>query len=781
MASEWFYARDGQKHGPYSSPQLRAMAQAGDLLRTDLIWREGMADWRAAGETTQLFAGVREGEKAQSKAKVAVAGSGGAEAKVPQPKGFKATAQAAARATLLAAERTKLTTITLPAAYLELGKHCYDTRAFASDFPEEMSELNQLEARLSAEAESTNPTSASSWSDRARALAGKGLDFAQKQKAAIEKATALRRLGKLAYEKYGSDAGPDAVVHPIATALARLAEIESLLGGTDSERRRWRLWHVAAAIMGVSFAVGSVKELVSDKATPGTPSVSDSAEPVLEPRTRVVDAPYKSDASGKSDGDRTPQTLSRVAVSQQAHAPARKDLGLAPQQSVSPHGATQEVGDRAALTSILRAKQKNKNGPVKLYSATDDITRVLHVVVSSPVRGSDLQWLKDVPHVERLDLLSPHVSSWSYLQPLSQLRILMLDPPPSSLRIPADALAELAASWPKLEALSLSAWAHHENTDDWVEPYMNAFAAFPQLRFLRYSHDGGIRHRRASADAPREFTVDCVRSSFSRMSRLEVLAWRWHSQQGDGGILEACEDHPTLKVLDLTEVGFPNEKPPQWRLLQSCRQLEVLMLSSAPLPAVGDVVKLKQLKELWVPKVRDDAYRIALTTQRPEVLHEWSGKKDMPTFEERLPALSKPTLQVVLDASGQLVFLKPKATGSSGADSDDGANKSGNVLARALLGLGEETGQTVQQESLRTLGYQKGVALAEAQMRILKNSSPQMARKHYQETTLPMKMQMAAELKEMVERHNQNQVEFLTGQLAGFSETLAGMDKGMRK
>jgi hypothetical protein len=278
MASEWFYARDGQKHGPYSSPQLRAMAQSGELLRTDLIWKNGMAEWRPAGETTQLFAGVREDGKTQSKSKVPVAESGSAEATVPQPKGFKATAQAAARATQLAAERTKLTTITLPAAYLELGKHCYESRAIASDFPKEMTNLDEVEKRLSAEAESTTPTSTSSWSDRAKAVAGKGLEFAQKQKAALEKAAALRRLGKLAYEKYGSDAGPDAVVHPIATALARLAEIESLLGGTDSERRRWRLWHVAAAIMGVSFAVGAVKELMSDKTTTAVPSVSVNRE-----------------------------------------------------------------------------------------------------------------------------------------------------------------------------------------------------------------------------------------------------------------------------------------------------------------------------------------------------------------------------------------------------------------------------------------------------------------------------------------------------------------------
>ena len=59
--------------------------------------------------------------------------------------------------------------------------------------------------------------------------------------------------------------------------------------------------------------------------------------------------------------------------------------------------------------------------------------------------------------------------------------------------------------------------------------------------------------------------------------------------------------------------------------------------------------------------------------------------------------------------------------------------------------------------------------------------APQVAHKHYHETTLPMKAQMAQELKEMASERNQAQVEFLTGQISGFTETMAEMDERMQK
>ena len=45
MAAQWHVGRGGQTSGPYSSDQLQAMVERGELSGGDLVWKEGMADW----------------------------------------------------------------------------------------------------------------------------------------------------------------------------------------------------------------------------------------------------------------------------------------------------------------------------------------------------------------------------------------------------------------------------------------------------------------------------------------------------------------------------------------------------------------------------------------------------------------------------------------------------------------------------------------------------------------------------------------------------------------
>jgi hypothetical protein len=55
MASNWFYAKQGQQIGPVSSGQLRELARAGHVLPTDLVWKQGMASWVPGGSLPDLF------------------------------------------------------------------------------------------------------------------------------------------------------------------------------------------------------------------------------------------------------------------------------------------------------------------------------------------------------------------------------------------------------------------------------------------------------------------------------------------------------------------------------------------------------------------------------------------------------------------------------------------------------------------------------------------------------------------------------------------------------
>ncbi|MGE0759870.1 MAG: DUF4339 domain-containing protein [Pirellulaceae bacterium] len=51
----WYYARGEVERGPFTSPQIKALAQAGKIRRDDLVWKEGMENWTAAHELRELF------------------------------------------------------------------------------------------------------------------------------------------------------------------------------------------------------------------------------------------------------------------------------------------------------------------------------------------------------------------------------------------------------------------------------------------------------------------------------------------------------------------------------------------------------------------------------------------------------------------------------------------------------------------------------------------------------------------------------------------------------
>jgi hypothetical protein len=55
QTQEWFAARDGQRKGPLSSRDLKAAADAGHLLPTDWVWKQGMPKWLPASRVRGLF------------------------------------------------------------------------------------------------------------------------------------------------------------------------------------------------------------------------------------------------------------------------------------------------------------------------------------------------------------------------------------------------------------------------------------------------------------------------------------------------------------------------------------------------------------------------------------------------------------------------------------------------------------------------------------------------------------------------------------------------------
>jgi len=51
---EWYLAREGQQHGPVTDAELKKIIELGYLRPTDLVWRQGMAEWAVAESVLDL-------------------------------------------------------------------------------------------------------------------------------------------------------------------------------------------------------------------------------------------------------------------------------------------------------------------------------------------------------------------------------------------------------------------------------------------------------------------------------------------------------------------------------------------------------------------------------------------------------------------------------------------------------------------------------------------------------------------------------------------------------
>jgi len=55
MANEWHYSKNGKRFGPVSGQQLKELAAKGHLGPSDLVWKEGMAQWVPASKVKGLL------------------------------------------------------------------------------------------------------------------------------------------------------------------------------------------------------------------------------------------------------------------------------------------------------------------------------------------------------------------------------------------------------------------------------------------------------------------------------------------------------------------------------------------------------------------------------------------------------------------------------------------------------------------------------------------------------------------------------------------------------
>jgi hypothetical protein len=41
----WYYIHEGRQYGPVSGAEIKKLAAGGQLLPTDLVWKDGMPEW----------------------------------------------------------------------------------------------------------------------------------------------------------------------------------------------------------------------------------------------------------------------------------------------------------------------------------------------------------------------------------------------------------------------------------------------------------------------------------------------------------------------------------------------------------------------------------------------------------------------------------------------------------------------------------------------------------------------------------------------------------------
>jgi hypothetical protein len=71
--SQWYYAKDGNQNGPYGSDDMLLAIKTGEIAAQDLVWKDGMPDWKKVKDVPELAAAMRPTQKPTAAAPAPVA------------------------------------------------------------------------------------------------------------------------------------------------------------------------------------------------------------------------------------------------------------------------------------------------------------------------------------------------------------------------------------------------------------------------------------------------------------------------------------------------------------------------------------------------------------------------------------------------------------------------------------------------------------------------------------------------------------------------------------
>lgn len=402
--AHYFYTRNGEKHGPFTAEEFKNLAAAGDLLPSDLVWKEGKPKWVKASTVKGLLPAssstasspVSQRAHGQDRSpEPAVAAS----SKPDQP-AFRHRITARQLA-LLSAERTKIVGISLPLAYTQLGQHCYERRVHAESFPEIFSELDELTARIAENRAARSIATSTSLGVKVKAFAHKGLRAAIAQKFSLQRRAVFARLGRLAHGRRETRAALTEAASRVSSMESRLEAVKLKLVSADATPAR-RVFYFSAAcgIAATLIGVFVVRPLLLSRranradATVAAVSNTRDAEAVNRPKPG---APF-SFQLGERQG-RTPPSFTTPSPPQRpdSASPSPQVPGE-PNRRAEPRAERREVRkDPSALKEYLRQAVREQEirieGP-SAYPAFPAPKRVQSVikVIETPNLACETGW-----------------------------------------------------------------------------------------------------------------------------------------------------------------------------------------------------------------------------------------------------------------------------------------------------------------------------------------------------------------------------------------------------
>lgn len=240
MATEWYFEKNGNRQGPLSGSKLKQLAVSGQLAPDDLIWKDGMSDWKRAGNVKGLFENrpseassggpppvPKKPAKQEESSQVTQQLKSGASV-------IGASAKLANQLTAAQAEKTKIESASLPKAFANLGRHIVANAEQVPDLESMVREVKSIESQIESLAEQVKgQPEASTFTDKAKSLASKTGAAAQTKLLQRKLNQRLAQIGTKAID--GNGDWPSDLTEPVNQLRERLSNLTEEISGLKQQ------------------------------------------------------------------------------------------------------------------------------------------------------------------------------------------------------------------------------------------------------------------------------------------------------------------------------------------------------------------------------------------------------------------------------------------------------------------------------------------------------------------------------------------------------------------